>query len=540
MINMKYLLACLEPSTKIFLFILMITSLFLASSEALTFMFVSQIFSLSAGGEFPQSFCILNSLCFGTIDYLILTAINVVVLFLLGILTVWFSGEVGARISTDLAIYYFNYYETLPVNILAEKGTEENQNILLNETYRVGNSVALPFLMFIIKSIQIIALLAIAVLSEGAIFLAAGLVPLAIYAMILFFVSRRLTLIGKVFSTTFESRLKLASSCYLGIKELKVNSAFATPKSSFLHEQKLLEKNQVLYALISNLPKYFLELLLMGGLISIIYFQATQDISFDFSKILVLGVFAFRMVPILQMIYSSFSAVRGNIISLKAFVKSTNFFDESLRKVERIEKPINDYNILGGVTLSDGTDFLISVKDKYLVTGPSGIGKTSMADFLIGLRSDNLPHTFYNAMDQPPKRFSYCSQNTFIDDQFIQRLAADINHSNKQNNEDLMNLFSRFLLFEIIETKLFLKNVHFQLSGGERQRLAIMASVVRDADFFIFDEPTNNLDSNSKLALNEFLLGFQKGFILITHDEKISNVATKNLEFTDNGIQVTH
>ncbi len=88
----------------------MITSLFLASSEALTFMFVSQIFSLSAGGEFPQSFCILNSLCFGTIDYLILTAINVVVLFLLGILTVWFSGEVGARISTDLAIYYFNYY----------------------------------------------------------------------------------------------------------------------------------------------------------------------------------------------------------------------------------------------------------------------------------------------------------------------------------------------------------------------------------------------------------------------------------------------
>lgn len=538
MVSLRYLFSCFTKKTKKYIVILFFASLCLAISEAITFIFISKIFSLSNNAEVPNFLCIVSEACLETNDYLAVTAMSIIILFCFGILTVWVSGEVGARVATDLAVHYFYYLEKIPINTLALAGSEKIQNILLNESYRVGNSIVLPSLIFVVKFFQIIALCFIAVISKGHTLLIAGLVPIIIYLLITLLVSRRLKFIGKIFTSTFESRLKLSSSTYNGIKEIKVNSSFSSPKESFLFEQKLLERNQVSYALISNLPRYFLELILMVALVLVIYTHVIKLNEHSFSDILVIGFFALRLVPLLQLLYSSFSAVRGNIVSLENYVSSSKHFDQSSSSSSVRLKSVCDSNILGGLTKSDGSDFLISIKDSYVVTGPSGSGKTSTIDFLVGLRTDNVPHTFLNSKFDKKNLFSYCGQNTFIDDQFIQNILVGLDQLENQRGKNILELCSKFKIDELIIAKKNIKNVHFQLSGGERQRLAIIAAILKNADFFVFDEPTNNLDSVAKSALKSFLLCFRKGFIVITHDEDLFDIASIEINFKFDAINV--
>ncbi|MFA6075759.1 MAG: ATP-binding cassette domain-containing protein [Negativicutes bacterium] len=77
-------------------------------------------------------------------------------------------------------------------------------------------------------------------------------------------------------------------------------------------------------------------------------------------------------------------------------------------------------------------------------------------------------------------------------------------------------------------------------SEGQRQKLRIAATLRRNADFYIFDEPTNYLDFSGIAALDvavDDLLAQGKSIVLISHDRSlIDNHADKTIYFTRNGI----
>lgn len=57
-----------------------------------------------------------------------------------------------------------------------------------------------------------------------------------------------------------------------------------------------------------------------------------------------------------------------------------------------------------------------------------------------------------------------------------------------------------------------------KLSGGERRRLGLMMVLIKNPNFLILDEPTNDLDLVTLNRLEEFLLGFGGCLILVSHD----------------------
>jgi ATP-binding cassette subfamily F protein 3 len=59
------------------------------------------------------------------------------------------------------------------------------------------------------------------------------------------------------------------------------------------------------------------------------------------------------------------------------------------------------------------------------------------------------------------------------------------------------------------------------LSGGELTRVTLARALLANADLLLLDEPTNHLDIDSVEWLEEFLLTYQRAFLLVTHDRRL-------------------
>lgn len=76
-----------------------------------------------------------------------------------------------------------------------------------------------------------------------------------------------------------------------------------------------------------------------------------------------------------------------------------------------------------------------------------------------------------------------------------------------------------------------------KLSGGEQQRLAIARAIVGQPDILIMDEPTASLDGDTGHAIvgfvKENILNDKRCILIVTHDDRISQFATRILTMAD-------
>jgi len=76
-----------------------------------------------------------------------------------------------------------------------------------------------------------------------------------------------------------------------------------------------------------------------------------------------------------------------------------------------------------------------------------------------------------------------------------------------------------------------------KLSGGEKRRLALMMTLIKNPNFLILDEPTNDLDLITMQKLEEFLLNFGGCLILVSHDRFFMDKLTDHyFIFEGNGV----
>ena len=190
---------------------------------------------------------------------------------------------------------------------------------------------------------------------------------------------------------------------------------------------------------------------------------------------------------------------------------------------------------IDGQKLFSNINFKIETGKDLLITGPSGIGKTTLLSILSGLQKPTHGNVLYNDINLynlaenkidefRGKQLGIIFQNfnlinTFTIKQNLQLVNTALN---KKDNNHIYELLQRVGLADKSHIKVS------NLSIGEKQRVAVARAFIGKPKWIFCDEPTSSLDDkNTAIIINlikEESLRYKASLVLITHDKRIQKI----------------
>ena len=222
-----------------------------------------------------------------------------------------------------------------------------------------------------------------------------------------------------------------------------------------------------------------------------------------------------------------------------------------------------------GHKLFSEVGFVINENDKIALMGKNGAGKSTMMKIIAGLQNP----TKGGVRCPKDTVIAYLPQHLLIDDNCtvkeeaskafdsVFKMKAEMDNLNKQletrtdyESEEYMKIIERvsdlgekyYALEEInyeAEVEVALKGLGFtaddfdrptnEFSGGWRMRIELAKILLQKPDLILLDEPTNHVDIESVIWLENFLLKKAKAVIVISHDKAfVDNITNRTLEIS--------
>ena len=126
-------------------------------------------------------------------------------------------------------------------------------------------------------------------------------------------------------------------------------------------------------------------------------------------------------------------------------------------------------------------------------------------------------------------RFGYYSQEGMTFDDKMKVIDAITQIADFIDMGDGSQLSAQQLLQHFLFTPETQYNYISKLSGGERRRLYLCTVLMRNPNFLILDEPTNDLDIMTLNVLEEYLLHFKGCLIVVSHDRYFMDKVVNHL-----------
>ncbi len=130
------------------------------------------------------------------------------------------------------------------------------------------------------------------------------------------------------------------------------------------------------------------------------------------------------------------------------------------------------------------------------------------------------------------KRYKELSEKETLSQEEIQEYSQIIEQMIQFDLWDYENRRERILKRLGIDSEILKRNLQ-EISGGEATKIALAGVLLSDSNFWILDEPTNNLDKDSINLLFEEMRRFNGGILCITHDRRLLNISSKIYEIDE-------
>lgn len=433
------------------------------------------------------------------------------------------------------------------------------------ELIRSVNTDIVMMFQGILSMLQFLAEILVCVVLGGYLLFKDPQITLIILAFLLifvvFFIKRfksYLSYIGEEDRKYAEGIVKWLQQSFGGLKETKIMHREKFFLEKFRGEYNQWADLEKKYRSLQMIPKPIMETLCITAIMFAIILKLLNgtEITSFVTTISAFAIAAFRLLPSFNRITNYISVIIFNYPAFEA-----TYFD--LKKIESIVG--TGYNEVsdeeGILSLNDciniknlsykypaGEGFVlhdINVKipknKSVALIGPSGAGKTTLADLILGALEPTEGSIYIdgtNAFEHLTawqKNVGYIPQSIYLMDDTI-RNNIIYGAETDVDDEKLMRAVEEAQLKEFIEslsegldTEVGERGI--RLSGGQRQRIGIARALYTNPQVLVLDEATSALDSDTEKAVMEAIdsLAGTKTLIIIAH--RLSTVENCDIKY---------
>ena len=416
---------------------------------------------------------------------------------------------------------------------------------ILSEVGGVIGGIIIPIISLISNCLVTLVLLILCILVNPILSIIIILVFTFFYGCIYYFVKSFLTKAASRRLQANQDRFTTISEAFGAVKEIKVGGLEQVYVNRFARPAQAYAVSKSLSSIIEFLPRYFIEGVAFGGMIIFILILMAQGNKFEnIIPIIVFYTFAgYRLIPAMQAIYGNLTVIRSSKAGLDYIHKdimNLQFYETNpsrsvssmpLKKSITFNKINFYYSSSKHVSLKN-ISLEISAFSKVAIVGPTGSGKTTLVDIILGLLDPSegllcVDNTIINHKNKRSwqKNIGYVPQQIYLFDSSIEENIAfgidpkNINHEAIEKASKIANLYN-FVMNELPnQFKTTIGEQGVRLSGGQRQRIGIARALYHNPHVLILDEATSALDNITEESIIEAMqnLGDKMTIILITH-----------------------
>ena len=297
----------------------------------------------------------------------------------------------------------------------------------------------------------------------------------------------------------------------------------------------------------STTPKYILEAVAMLMICAVAFVLSNGE-----SKLLgavpVLGALAMgaqRLLPAMQVAFSSYSAIVGNMYGLDRIVDVLRSEQAPVCPSDVVACGVAGSIQFDRVEFKYSSDaplvlrklsFEVVRGERIGIIGATGSGKSTTMDLLLGLLQPTSGQILIDGVSLVgdkvfawQKSLSHVPQVIYLADASIAENIAFGLPKDKIDMEQVRKATKLAQIAEHIETleegyDTFVGERGIRLSGGQRQRIGIARALYKNATVLVFDEATSALDDETEAELMKAIDGLSKDLTVIMIAHRLSTV----------------
>ena len=461
---------------------------------------------------------------------------------------VWVQYRFAYRNNYKLAVKLTRAYFSMPYDFFLDTNTSNHRKNILSEVNNVIAKFLIPLIALIAQALVALFIVALIVLVDPLLALMVTLILGVPYLIIYQLLKRTITTLGLKRLDANKFRYKALDQSFGGIKDVKILGKEAYFQKEFSKHQKILTDSVGKMHFFNEIPRFIVESLAIGGLLTILLYMLGRDQSMQ-QIIPVFGLYAVsarRLMPALRSVVSSMNSLRANQPALELLYGDFKGKEEYLEDSAKRRSGTRKLTLEKELELSDLSFSYSSQKDEVIhhidlkiaansavaLVGPSGGGKTTLADIIMGLLE---PKTGCMQVDgkkidagniaQWRQNIGYVPQQIYLNDDTVTRNVAygipdaEIDFERVKKATRLAAIYD-FVVNELpegFETAIGEKGI--RLSGGQRQRIGLARALYNNPDVLILDEATSSLDGITEASISKALnqLAGKKTLIIIAH-----------------------
>ena len=337
-----------------------------------------------------------------------------------------------------------------------------------------------------------------------------------------------------------------------GIKSVMISHSREFYLEKYQRALRIMSRYGAIGPLLSNIPRYLIEFMAIALMIGYFSVAITNGGLRDIASLAAIAFAAYRLLPIFQQIYSSYSGIQSHLYAMDSvnlhLLNQTGVQQrpnaaedlladgKSIQQIMTLRKKVSTKGLAYSYH-EDGSELIrwpdLEIQQGAIVgiCGPSGCGKSTLLDLMLGLLSPLTGQILIDGValkkanvESWQKQIGYVGQDLFLFDGTIKENILFGRPVEGDETKAIRQAAQKAQIHQFIENlpdgyNTMSGDRGLRLSGGQRQRIVIARALLLSPKVLVLDEATSALDAEAEERIINTIceLSGKMTIIMVTH-----------------------